>query len=346
VGVNLPCMSLAPPPIVPLPQWPQVSVVMPVRNEAKHLAESLGSVLEQDYPGAIQVVIAVGPSTDDTASVAGTLASADPRVSLVTNPTGTTPDGLNAAIAASDGPIVARVDAHGALPVDYLRVAVTILHESKAANVGGRAIPEGTDATQKAIALAMGSPLGMGAARFRIGGAAGPADTVFPGVFRREWIEHVGGFNPAYGRAQDWEMNLRIRQAGGIVWFSPLVCVTYRPRSSLRALAGQFYSTGQWRRRLSQEHSGALNLRYLAPPAVTALVAVGAAGAAIWLPLGLIPLGYAAAVTLGGLVISRGQARQVRVKMPMVLATMHLSWGAGFIVGRRDRARQAVNRGE
>lgn len=312
---------------------------MPVRNEGKHLAESLGSVLDQDYPGAIEVILAVAVSTDNTASLAASLAAQDPRVSLVTNPTGTTPDGLNAAIEASDGQVVARVDAHGALPVDYLRVAVTILRDSGAANVGGQALPEGIDATQKAIALAMGSPLGMGAARFRVGGEAGSADTVFPGVFRREWIDHVGGFNSAYGRAQDWEMNLRIRQAGGVVWFSPLICVTYRPRSSLRALAGQFFSTGQWRRRLSQEHSGALNLRYLAPPAVTALVTLGAVGAALWPPLGLLPLGYAVAVAVGGVVISRGHPLTVRVKVPAVLATMHLSWGAGFIVGLRGRAK-------
>ncbi len=330
-------MPLAPPLTVPLPQWPRVSVVMPVRNEGKHLAESLGSVLDQDYPGVFDVVLAVAASTDNTASVAASLAAQDPRVSLVTNPTGTTPDGLNAAIEASDGQVVARVDAHGALPADYLRVAVTILRDSDAANVGGRALPEGIDKTQKAIALAMGSALGMGAARFRVGGEPGPADTVFPGVFRREWIEHVGGFNSAYGRAQDWEMNLRIRQAGGVVWFSPLICVTYRPRSSLRALAGQFYSTGQWRRRLSQEHSDALSLRYLAPPAVTALVALGAAGATLWWPLGVFPLGYAAAVALGGGVISRGHPPAVRVRVPAVLATMHLSWGAGFIVGLRDR---------
>lgn len=323
-----------------MPQWPRVSVVMPVRNESKHLAESLGSVLAQDYPGVVEVVLAVGVSADDTASVAASLAASDPRVSLVTNPTGTTPDGLNAAIEASDGPVVARVDAHGALPVDYLRVAVTILRDSGAANVGGRALPEGIDATQKAIAIAMGSPLGMGAARFRVGGEAGPADTVFPGVFRREWIERVGGFNSAYGRAQDWEMNLRIRQAGGIVWFSPLVCVTYRPRGSLPALAEQFYSTGQWRRRLSQEHSGALNLRYLAPPAVTVAVTAGTLGAVVWPPLAVLPLGYAVAVTLGGVVISRGHALAVRVKVPAVLATMHLSWGAGFIVGVRDRAQR------
>ncbi|MGB3830132.1 MAG: glycosyltransferase family 2 protein [Ornithinimicrobium sp.] len=324
--------------IEPLRGWPGVSVVMPVRNEAQHLAESLGSVLAQDYPGALEIVLAVGASSDDTGAVAQHLATTDPRVMVVDNPGGRTQNALNCAIAASSHPVVARVDAHGALPPDYLRRAVQILRETGAANVGGRAVPEGVDATQRAIAIGMASPLGMGSARFRVGGEAGPADTVFPGVFVREWIDRVGGFSAEYDRAQDWEMNLRIRQAGGVVWFSPDVCVTYRPRSSLSALAAQFFATGQWRRRLSQEHAEALNARYLAPPTMLVLVVGGAVAASVWRPLGLIPLGYAVAVAGGGVLISRGHPWAVRVRVPAVLATMHLSWGAGFLRGLPSRS--------
>jgi len=316
---------------------PPVSVVMPVRNEARHLAESLGSVLGQDYPGEMEVVIALGGSTDASREVAQRLVAREPRVRIVDNPTGRTPQALNAAIAATRHPIVARVDAHGALPPDYLSTAVAILLRTGAANVGGRAVPRGVSRTQRAVALGMGSRLGMGGARFRVGGQAGPADTVFPGVFRREWLQRVGGFSTDYERAQDWEMNLRIRQAGGLVWFSPDVCVTYRPRGSLRGLAAQFFATGQWRRRLAAEHRGALNARYLAPPVVVALVAGGAVGAAWWPPLALLPGGYALAVTVGGLTIAAHEPWPVRRKVPLVLATMHLSWGAGFLVGVRPR---------
>lgn len=306
---------------------------MPVRNEARQLGESLGSVLAQDYPGPLEVVLAVGASSDGTTGVARRLAAADPRVRVVDNPSGRTPDALNCAIAASIHPIVARVDAHGYVPVDYLSRAVRILHRTEAANVGGRAMPEGVDPTQRAIAIGMGSPLGMGSARFRVGGEAGEADTVFPGVFIRSWIERVGGFSAEYDRAQDWELNLRIRQAGGVVWFSPEVCVTYRPRSSLTALAAQFFATGQWRRRLSQDHTEALNARYLAPPLVVGAVLGGAVGAFVWRPLAALPLGYAAAVAVGGVVISSGHPWSVRARVPAVLATMHLSWGAGFLRG-------------
>jgi succinoglycan biosynthesis protein ExoA len=326
--------------VVPPDEWsqedtanPAVSVVMPVRNEAHHLAESLGSVLRQDYPGEVEVVIALGASTDASREVADRLVAHEPRVRIIDNPSGCTPQALNAAIAATSYPVVARVDAHGALPQGYLRTAVAILRRTGAANVGGRAVPKGRSDTQRAIARAMASRLGMGGARFRVGGQAGPAETVFPGVFRREWLERVGGFNPDYERAQDWEMNLRIRQAGGLVWFSPEVCVTYRPRGSLRGLASQFFATGQWRRRLASQHRGALSARYLAPPVVVVLVSLGTVGAVWWAPAALLPVGYAAAVTVGGLTIGAGEPWPVRRKIPLVLATMHLSWGAGFLFG-------------
>ncbi|MGB3684728.1 MAG: glycosyltransferase family 2 protein [Ornithinimicrobium sp.] len=314
-------------------RWPGVSVVMPVRNEAGHLADSLASVFAQDYPGPVEVVLAIGSSTDGTREVAEQAIAGRRHVRIVDNPSGRTPDALNAAIAVSTHPVVARVDAHGALSPDYLSTAIPVLLATGAANVGGRAVPQGVGAMQRAIAAAMASPLGMGSARFRVGGEAGRAETVFPGVFRREWLDQVGGYNSDYDRAQDWEMNLRIRQAGGIVWFSPDICVTYHPRSSLRSLAQQFYATGAWRRRLAREHDDALSMRYLAPPVLVVTLATGLIGATVWPPSALLPLGYAAAVGVGGLLIARDEQWSVRLRVPAVLATMHLSWGCGFLAG-------------
>ena len=97
---------------------------MPVLNEERHLNASVCQVLDQDYPGTIQVVLALGPSKDATDEVAAALAADDPRVRTVPNPSGRTPEGLNAAIAASTGEIIARVDAHAEIPRDYLRTAV------------------------------------------------------------------------------------------------------------------------------------------------------------------------------------------------------------------------------
>lgn len=321
--------------------YPPVSVVMPVRNEEHHLAEAVRSVLAQDYPGGLEVVVAVGPGKDRTHEVAEALAAEDPRIVVVDNPSGRTPDGLNAAIAASHHDVVVRMDGHGALSEGYVRRAVEVLEETGAANVGGLMLAEGVADLQQAVAVAMRSSLGIGASRFHVGGRAGPADTVYLGVFRREWLERVGGYDTTFTRAQDWELNHRIREAGGTVWFTPELTVTYRPRATFGDLARQFYTTGQWRRQVARAHPGTLNLRYLAPPVATALVAGGAVGGIVWRPLWALPLGYAAAATVGGAWIARGQRPGVVARMPAVLATMHMTWGAGFLRGtgapRRSR---------
>ncbi|GAA4871389.1 hypothetical protein GCM10025788_06400 [Serinicoccus chungangensis] len=308
---------------------------MTVLNEQEHLPQAVRSVLAQDYPGPMEVVVAVGPSRDRTQEVADGLAAADDRVRVVHNPSGRTPDGLNAAVAQARHEIVVRMDGHGELSEGYVRRAVEILEETGAANVGGIMLAEGSGPMQETVALAMRSPLGMGAERFHVGGEAGPADTVFLGVFRRDWLRRVGGYDPAFTRAQDWEMNHRIRQAGGTVWFTPELTVTYRPRSTFRDLARQFYGSGQWRRQVVRQHPDSVNARYLAPPVTLVLVAVGAVGGLAWRPLWLLPLGYAAAVTVGGTWVARGRAPGVVARMPAVLATMHLTWGAGFLRGPR-----------
>ena len=309
---------------------------MPILNEEHHLADAVRSVLAQAYPGELEVVLAVGPSTDRTHEVADELAAADPRIVVVDNATGRTPDGLNAAIAATSHEIVVRMDGHGVLSDGYIQRAVELLEETGAANVGGVMLAEGLDDLQQAVAVAMTSPLGIGAAKFHVGGDAGPADTVYLGVFRREWLERVGGYDPHFTRAQDWELNYRIREAGGTVWFDPRLTVTYRPRATWSDLARQFYTTGQWRRQVTRRHPESVNARYLAPPVAVAAIALGTVGGLAWRPLWLIPAGYAAAVTVGGAWIARRQRAGVVVRMPGVLATMHLTWGAGFLRGPED----------
>ena len=318
---------------------PRVSVVMPVLNEERHLADSVRMVLEQDWPGELELVLALGPSTDATDEVAAALAAADARVRTVANPSGRTPDGLNAAIAASTGAVVARVDAHAEIPTDYLRSAVDVLEETGADNVGGVMDAVGVSPLERAIACAMKSPLGVGGARFHTGGGAGEADTVYLGVFRREALERVGGYDTHFERAQDWEMNHRIRETGGRVWFTPDLVVTYRPRSTVGRLADQYRNYGRWRRVVAREHPGTANARYLAPPAMVLGTLAATALGPFWRPALAVPAGYAAAVTVGGWVISTGEDTAVRARVPLAIATMHWSWGIGFLTSPRRLAK-------
>ncbi|MEO3798864.1 glycosyltransferase family 2 protein [Nonomuraea sp. B1E8] len=319
--------------------WPPISVVMPVLNEERHLREAVDQVLAQSYPGEIEVVLAVGPSQDRTQEVAEAIAAADPRVTVVPNPTGRTPNALNAAIAASRNGIIARVDGHAMLPSDYLRVAVETLAETGADNVGGVMAAEGVTPFEQAVACAMTSKIGVGSAAFHVGGTAGPADTVYLGVFRRSALDRVGGYDEHFQRAQDWEMNHRIRQSGGLVWFQPRMRVSYRPRPNVKALARQYFHYGRWRHVVARTHEGTINLRYLAPPAAV-LAMLLALVASPFFPLALVvPGGYALAIVAGSALTGSGLPAAAKLRLPIVYATMHCSWGWGFLTSPKKLAR-------
>ena len=114
--------------------FPSISVVIPVRNEAKHLGLALQSILDMDYPGDLEILVADGASTDGTPEVARLFG---PAVTVIDNPDRTTPSGLNRAISASSGAIILRCDAHSLLPKDYALTAIRLLNETGAGNVGG-----------------------------------------------------------------------------------------------------------------------------------------------------------------------------------------------------------------
>lgn len=313
---------------------------MVVRNEALHLAEAVRSVLEQDYPGALSVAVAVGPSTDGTEQVAADLAAEDPRVLCVDNPTGRTPAGLNAAVRATSSPVVVRVDGHAVLPPGYVRRGVELLEETGAVNVGGVMAAEGTTTFERAVAAAMSSPFGVGGGRFHYGGEPGPADTVYLGIFRREALERAGGYDEHFTRAQDWELNHRLRTHGGLVWFAPELRVTYRPRPTVRALARQYRDYGRWRRVVMRHHRDSVRWHYLVPPVTVLGLLAGAALVLLGQPVGwLAPAAYGAANLAASAVLGTKLRPAEAVRMPLVLATMHLCWGWGFLTSPRSLAR-------
>jgi succinoglycan biosynthesis protein ExoA len=321
--------------------WPPISIVIPVLNEERHLREAVRQVLSQRYSGPIEVVLAIGPSRDRTQEVADAIAAEDPRVVVVPNPTGRTPNALNAAIGASRNGIIARVDGHAMLPEDYLQIAVETLAETGADNVGGVMAAEGVTPFEQAVARAMTSKIGVGGARFHTGGTAGPADTVYLGVFRREALERVGGYDEHFQRAQDWEMNHRIRETGGLVWFQPRMRVSYRPRPSVKALAKQYFHYGRWRRVVARTHEGTINLRYLAPPVAVLAMLAGLLVSPFFWPGLLIPGGYVAAILAGSAVTGSGLPTAALLRLPLVYVTMHMSWGWGFLTSPKKLGKPA-----
>jgi len=337
-------MRPAPAPSDESPGWPAVSVIMAVRNDVPYLRETLERVLSQGYPGTLEVIVAVGPSHDDTHDVVAAVAATDPRVRLVDNPVGTTASGLNAALAQARHDVVVRVDARGRLTPDYVRRAVEILAETGADNVGGVFAARGETPLEHAIARAMTTWLGIGSSRGRFDakGTAGPVDTVYLGVFRRAVLDRLGGYDESLVRGEDWELNYRIRQAGGTVWYDPRLRVDYRPRPTVAAFVEQFYSNGRWRRAICRRHPGTCSARYLAAPLTMVVCAaaalVAACGALVGVPTLsaalVLPAGYVLLVTAGAAVVSRDLPWRARLWLPVVVSMIHFAWALGFLTSR------------
>ena len=295
-----------------------ISFVMPVRNEEKYLEEAVRAVLQQEFNGNTELVLAIGPSHDKTAEVAQALTKAYPQLKVVDNPGGDTATGLNLAIAQSKYKVVIRVDAHSTLPEGYGQLAHQVLAETNAANVGGKMVAEGKTEFQKAVAYGYNNRIGLGGGAFHVGTKAGEADSVYLGCFQRSWLDKVGGFDPKWVRGQDWELNKRLREAGGKIWFDPRLTVTYYPRSSWQALAKQFFSTGVWRGALTREAPGESAARYWAPPMLVLASLFG-----LPFTLYLLVIAFAA--------MNAGELKPAtRLWLVIVLPTMHFAWGLGF----------------
>ena len=315
----------------------EISVVLPVLNEEKYLADSVNSILSQNFSGAIEVILAVGPSQDQTLKIAQSIQARDSRVVVVENPTGKTAAGLNLAIAAARYSIIVRVDGHSQIPHDYCETAFQILNETGAVNVGGIMAAEGVSLFERAVARAMRSPLGVGAARFHTGGGAGESDTVYLGCFRKEALLAVGGFDERFTRAQDWELNFRLRQSGGVVYFDPRLTVTYRPRSTIKALAKQYFEYGRWRRVVSRRHQGSINYRYLAPPFTVVATFLSIIAGGLFGALFFIPALIYSVFILGSSIII-GKSLGEILCLPTILLTMHISWVLGFLTSPKSLA--------
>ena len=301
---------------------------MPVRNEERYLRSSVEAVLAQEYPGAMDVWISVAPSTDATSSVVDDLVNQHANVFRVENPAGITPAGLNVAIAVSSGEVIVRVDGHVRLCDGYIQQAVKTLIETGAANVGGRQMAVGSTRFEKAVAAVMMSPVGSGGATYRSGGEPGPTDTVFLGVFQRSAGEQVGWFDESLIRNQDYELNIRLRNAGGVVWFDPRLVVEYEPRSSLRGLSRQYFDYGRFKAQVLHMHSSSIRMRQLIPP-VAVIATLLSVIIGWWLPITLlVPVLYLTAIALG----VKG-AFLMRLLALAIAPTMHFSWSLGLFIG-------------
>jgi succinoglycan biosynthesis protein ExoA len=316
---------------------PFVSVIMPVRNEAQCIALSLNAVLHQDYPaGRMEILVADGDSDDGTLEIIQSLPGAE-RVRLVPNPQRIQSAGMNAALHQSHGDIIIRVDGHTIIAPDYVRQCVRALRETGAYNVGGSMVPVGVTDQGKAIAAACKSAFAVPTA-FHMSHIEGRyTDTVYMGAWPRWALERVGAFDERLRINEDYELNYRLRQAGGAIYLTPAIRSHYVGRQTLGALARQYFRYGQGKTRTLRKSPGSLRPRQLVAPAFVGVVAGGLPFS--WISRAMLVLwlvtvfGYLVLNLAYSLRVARRTGFHLFWWLPLVFATIHLSWGTGFWCG-------------
>lgn len=318
-----------------------VTVIVPVRNEAEFIAETVTALLRQDaLPPSYEVLVVDGMSDDGTKEALLDLASTDARLRVLDNPAKTVPSALNIGIAAASGSIIIRVDGHTTVAPDFIRSNLELLSEHPEAwSVGGPIAHRGKTTTGRAIASAMSSAIGVGGASHRFEAYEGYAEgTAFP-AFRRWVFERIGGFDERLVRNQDDELNFRITQAGGRIFISPRVKHAYYVRSSYKALFNQYLQYAYWKVEVMRKHQRVIAPRHLVPGAfIVAMPLCAGASLLLPFPLSIAPAAPIAAYAtmLAWLAIDvarREHDLAVGIGAAVAASTMHVAYGLGTVAG-------------
>ena len=243
--------------------WPSVSVIIPMLNELGFIEACIDGIDVQTYPAdLIEILVVDGGSTDGSRELVGRLAAADPRIRLLDNPRVLAAAAANVGIAEATTDVLCFLSAHGVAEPDYIELSVRALVETGAVGVGGRYCHEGLDPKSTAIGMAMASPFGM-ASPHRVATERMSVDTISHPVFLRQPLVDVGGYDETLLRNEDYELNFRLREAGGDLVFTPEISTVYRPRGSILALAKQFFAYGRGKTSVLAKHPSAFQLRHV-----------------------------------------------------------------------------------
>ena len=315
------------------PDAVDVSVLIPVRDEAAVLRDVARDILAQQFDGSIEFLFVDGRSQDGTLAILRELEAADPRVRVLDNPAKRTPQALNLALRHARGGVIARMDAHTHYRPDYIARGVERLRAGGVESVSGPAIAEGSGRWSRRVALALSTRLGVGGADWRRRtDAEFEVDSGFAGLWLRSTLERHGGWDEEWLNDQDYELAARIRKAGGTIVCVPAMSAAYLPRDSLPALARQYHRYGFYRVKTSLRHPESLRRSHVLAPGL-----VLAAGAALVAPRPVRGVARAGLAAYGATVLATTAqaARDARLAdaaaLPAVFATMHLAWGVGFL---------------
>jgi succinoglycan biosynthesis protein ExoA len=317
----------------------RISILIPVRNEAKYIRACLESIYAQDYPhrDQMEIIIAGGTSTDNTRTIVESIPNPGIPLYWVNNPAQIVPTGLNLAIQRAAGAIIIRIDGHTTIASDYVSQCVEALQRTGADNAGGRMDAIGNTPFGETVAAATSTPFGVGGSRFHYSDQEEWVDSVYLGAWRREVFEKIGLFDEELVRDQDDEFNYRLREYGGKILLSPKIKSIYTVRSSPKALWRQYYQYGCWKVRVLQKHPRQMSPRHFVPPAFTAAL-IGSVLLTLMLSSGWILLTLVAGsylfANLSSSILTAGRKGWKHLPLlPITFAILHLSYGTGFLAG-------------
>lgn len=322
----------------PLGERPTCSIIIPCLNEEPYIEAVVRAAMLQQYPASlVEILVCDGGSTDRTREIVQRIAAEDPRVLLVDNPGRFPSAGMNEGIRRARGAVIVRMDAHAEYAPDYVPASIDALRRTGATTAGGAARSRARSPFQRALCAALGSPLGVGGSAYRNPAREGFVESVWSGAFRREVFEHVGLFDAEARANEDAELNQRIIEAGGTVYLSRDIVAFYYPRSSLAALASQYYGYGKGRARTLIRRRRLLSPRPLVPFATVTTIALLALLAialpVTWPLLALAVLGYAGIVVAEAFRVARRTDLRLLPLLVTIFPTMHAAHGAGVWAG-------------
>lgn len=324
-----------------------VSIIVPCRNEQKHVARFLDSLLQQDFQGICpEILIADGMSNDGTREILKEYASKNAQIKVIDNPGGIVSTGLNCAIMAATGEIIVRMDAHTEYARDYVRRCVEALDRTGADNVGGAPRVRLDTMRAKILGSAYHSPFAVGGAKSHSIAYEGYVDSVFYGCWRKSTLLKAGLFDEELVRNQDDELNLRITRKGGKIWQSPDIVCWYTPRTTIKSLFRQYFQYGFWKVAVIRKHSLPASWRHLVPGTfvlahalllgamlfglLSAAPSVSSVAGTAWLSMMAV---YGAASMIAAGTAAARSSWAVYPFLPPLFLIYHLSYGIGFVVG-------------
>lgn len=311
-----------------------VSVLTPVLNEEAHIRETVADMRTQDFEGAVEFLFMDGRSADATRAILDELAREDPRIRVIDNPGRGISQGLNVGLQHARGEYVARMDAHTHYPPRYLARGVERLQTGDVAWVAGAPIPAGAGKWSRRVSIALRSPLGVGGSRKWATEGETELDTgVFGGVWRRSTLERLEGWDEGWAVNEDSELAARYCSAGGRIVGLPELAARYIPRDSIRGLARQYARYGFYRAKTARRHPGSMRRSLWLPPALVVTAAAAVAAPRPVRDLARVGIAVYATALAAGSARAPDAGPADRGALPLVFATMHASWGAGFLAG-------------